>query len=976
MKPLTLRLENFRSFRNPREFDFRNMRLFAIIGDTGVGKTSILEAIAYALFGQANAYEGRASSELLAKGTRSGSVTFGFSVEGEEYTVRRLLRTNAQVQLRCESRNLEVTGAHAVNEKIKEILCMDFKSFMHTVLLPQGMHTRLLKSTAADRTRVLSQLFRLEGLEEIGRLAGGEANRASAFLEALNVELGGIGEDPQQRVTDAERAVSESVAAYATAVKAAEKVDAIDLKLSQAREAKTALESEATSLKQIDGVAEELARIDVVEAELAPRVEQLKKAHDQRTQAKADAQQKATELQRAGLDVTSLRPIERDLNLIMNAVTTMNSEATNQERFRTEASELASVVKDRNAALEATRTAQSEIAGVVTKAGEERTEAIGKLDALNAARNSTADAERELGASADEVARIGATHSAAEQQLRAVQSKHEAISTQLRKAEGAFATAELEDRVAAIAGHLHAGDDCPVCHRALPNEFAPPQNDALDTARQDLKTARDRAAESQRSLESARLAHNTSGTELRTANERSKGWQTETEARRAKLDALLVSGETPDAAVKRLTQIKDAADERLRDLNRDKSQVDARVVVDSNALTEAQTKAAAVERQLRDSKARYDTANRSFTTLSDGLPKAYRPKADLAAVGKMRETVERLRAEATAVDGSNLEASNALAQVTEERRLVEVDFGRQVREPRGRAFEHLNAIAGRLDAGDMPDTKAQQKKWIDRVIKGARSRLDAISKELSTVQGGIDKKQTERQAVIESVGGEPGRVAQDLAIRKNNAEHALETARAAAAHASDILSRRSRIIDISAGLSGVRTAMLPASFPTFATNQRQRRLIEEATVVLRAISNDQYSFTKSFDVFDAETNAERSTHSLSGGEAFLASVALSLAAVKVASNAGNKIESLFLDEGFDSLDAGRLECVMLALRKRAQAGQTICVISHVSQVTEYVDSTLQVFKSSTGSDYRLRGALDEDEATMEGLVSHLTPAAP
>jgi exonuclease SbcC len=117
-------------------------------------------------------------------------------------------------------------------------------------------------------------------------------------------------------------------------------------------------------------------------------------------------------------------------------------------------------------------------------------------------------------------------------------------------------------------------------------------------------------------------------------------------------------------------------------------------------------------------------------------------------------------------------------------------------------------------------------------------------------------------------------------------------------------------------------------------------------------------------------NGVRSAQTLSGGEKFLAALALSLAVVEIAASAGAKIESLFLDEGFASLDADALTNAMMALRKRAQRGRMIGVISHLREVGDYVDGTFRVDKQDDGSFVTYAdGPLDETLPLASGLVT-------
>ena len=113
MRPIRLEIEGLRSFRAAQTIDFTNLQLFAIIGDTGAGKTSILEAMTYALFNRST-FSGRDVKELIADGAKTMRVVFTFRVQNDEFTVTRITkRAGASThRLTCLARGIDVAGEH------------------------------------------------------------------------------------------------------------------------------------------------------------------------------------------------------------------------------------------------------------------------------------------------------------------------------------------------------------------------------------------------------------------------------------------------------------------------------------------------------------------------------------------------------------------------------------------------------------------------------------------------------------------------------------------------------------------------------------------------------------------------------------------------------------------------------------------------------------------------------------------------
>ncbi len=128
----------------------------------------------------------------------------------------------------------------------------------------------------------------------------------------------------------------------------------------------------------------------------------------------------------------------------------------------------------------------------------------------------------------------------------------------------------------------------------------------------------------------------------------------------------------------------------------------------------------------------------------------------------------------------------------------------------------------------------------------------------------------------------------------------------------------------------------------------------------------RFGFTQDFTVVDRLSGQARTTRTLSGGETFLASLALALALVELAGRGGGRLEALFLDEGFGSLDANALAEALDALGRQASGGRLVAVVSHLRAIAEGFEDVLHVTQTPTGSQARrlrgpeLAGLLDED----------------
>ncbi len=154
----------------------------------------------------------------------------------------------------------------------------------------------------------------------------------------------------------------------------------------------------------------------------------------------------------------------------------------------------------------------------------------------------------------------------------------------------------------------------------------------------------------------------------------------------------------------------------------------------------------------------------------------------------------------------------------------------------------------------------------------------------------------------------------------------------------------------------------------YVVERKQRSLLAVASKLLGDMTNERYAFAEDFQIIDRVAGEPRSTKTLSGGETFLASLALALGLVELAGREGGKLDSLFLDEGFGSLDANALTEALDALHDQAAKGRMVAVISHLRAVAENIEDVLYVTRPLTGSraewlDEAARAELVEEEAS-------------
>lgn len=372
MRPLLLEVKGFTSFRASARIDFADLSLFAITGPTGSGKSSLMDAICYALYGQVPRV-GRNIKELISKGEERLRVALEFSRRGERY---RIIRSTArclcercsanpdspphrpplQVQLeRLQDLDWvpEEDRAEGANRRIEAILGLDFEGFTRSVLLPQGQFHLFLAGEPKERRRVLRELLRLDLYEAVMRLANSEAlqreQEAAGLKRRLMEDFVGITEEAlveSRRRLEELQSKAEGIAALVEAVRQglaqAQGCLAAGARLNSARREfeaceKLLLEARAT----FDGGVEEMRLVD----------EGLKKVEEDLAESAFQPELH----RRLQLARVPLREHER----AASAVRTIQEQAARQERIVEESRRLQEVAQEAlSGALEALQDAE------------------------------------------------------------------------------------------------------------------------------------------------------------------------------------------------------------------------------------------------------------------------------------------------------------------------------------------------------------------------------------------------------------------------------------------------------------------------------------------------------------------------------------------------------------------------------------------------------------------------------------------
>ena len=852
MRPLRLELKGFTAFREPAEIDFGALDVFAISGPTGSGKSSLLDAMTYALFGRVERV-GDGVKQLISQGLPRMAVTLEFEVGHDRYRVTRSTPANkGATKILLERRDSDGQwkqagdGADRVREAeamLRALIGLTYDGFTRSVLLPQGKFAEFLVGDAKKRRDILTELL---GLVLFRRLA----ERAGAVAKESAVRA-------QERTLSLER---EYEAVTPEALKDAK------------RQAKEAKERERNL-----GIAAEAM------LEILGRWKDSARAGDELRRIRDEAAQAAPSVADSVRELTSLAEALDEAESAVASASAAHEEAT----ARLEAAE--SALRQADASL-----------GDAAELDRARVVAHSLADAIGARTRATTRMEQ-LHAQADALAStLGSAEGSVAERRAAVAT----LEAEVAAAQAALAEARHADLVAAVSAGLKAGDPCPVC-----------------------------------------------GEPLRRAPRRAKGSGLEEAS-----GQLRMAGERRDAAAADLAEAERAAAEASKEVQ----------INESQRQTQTQ-ELAELDRAIEDA------GTRLAAILGDPLPQdpmdaiEGRARERQALASAEREAArEEARCAQTAFRAEQ-ERDRVIASVERHRHVVAADLGSLLQRA-ARAMDPPPAL--RIPDRPEEDGPAAMAAFGFSVAEALSALVDAAERaltETASVEDRLLAEATERLGDLV----EPADSLEALGHAVNAAFlGATAFVATSAKGAEDLALRLDRKRELASDIQDLeRRARL---FRTLAQELRADRLIAflqaEALQLLATagsarlggLSDGRYRLIcrdDEFLVVDTwNGDEERSVRTLSGGETFLASLALSLAladqvrSLSVTDRA--RLDSLFLDEGFGTLDPETLRTVTDAIEVLAGDGRLVGVVTHVKELAEQFPR-VEVRKDRIGSRLQL-----------------------
>ena len=928
MRPLRLTLSAFGPYAAETTLELEKLGkggLYLVTGDTGAGKTTLFDAITYALYDHSSGgvREGAMLRSKYADPKTPTFVELEFEVNGARYTVRRnpeYLRSKARGEgfttekadatLTYADGRPPVTKARDVNAAVLDILGLDYNQFCQIAMIAQGQFTKLLNASTEERSRIFRKLFRTQRYARLQDRLQDEFSRLNqqrltqnAQLDSLLAGLQYAPEDPDAEALAALCAQTESATALALLEgllqrqQAAQEAAAAALASTEAR--LDAVQQQLGAARQAQQLAEQLA---VQQAALDAALPALDAAKAESARHAGDAARldaltgQVTQARTALTAYDELDKLCREQKQAQGSAQLAGAQAAKR---RTQLAALDAALADTDTALAALEDAPTRQLALQNQAAQLETRGT----ALSTLTHRLTESQKQ----AQQARR-------AQDAYRAAAARQDEAHTRRDTLDRAF----LDAQAGLLAQNLTEGAPCPVCGsthhpaRAVLPRTAPTQAQ-VDEARQAAEEA-DHAAQAASAAAQNALA---------------------------------------------------AADEARRSLRRDAETLLPEHFAAPAGGTPVQLTFALLNTVLSEETAALQAARvdcaASLRKAADDCSRKTRLEADRQTRARQRPALEQQALEADRTAAVQTACVQALEQqILARQAALPYPQRAQAQAALDKLEADRTALRTGMEQAEAALHTAQQN------YTAAKAAVEALRSQQAAAQSTAPAQPPEalRAAAAELTAARDAARGQEkqLAARLLPNRRTVEQYRAAAAQHAALEQRAQWVGALAATAGGTLTSKQKIKLEAYIQMDYLDRILRHANLRLMQMTDAQYELERvgaenqrsqsglDLGVIDHYNGTRRSVKTLSGGESFKASLALALGlSDEVQSAAGGiRLDTLFLDEGFGSLDEESLEQAIRVLAGLTEGDRLVGIISHVGALKDRIDRQVVVHKNRTG----------------------------
>ena len=914
MRPLKLTISAFGPYADQQELDFTKLGqsgLYLITGDTGAGKTTIFDAITFALFGEASG-DSRKADMLRSKYAKAETPTFvelTFSHGEKEYTVRRnpeytraktrgtgTTNEKASAQLFSPDGDVLDGKVKEVDNAIRDIIGLTQEQFSQIAMISQGEFRKLLQANTTERQKIFREIFKTEMYDVLQKRLKNEANR-------IEQQLGEVKRSTAQYIGSI---LCHEDSLYAVDVRKAKEggiltADVLELLENLLAEDEEAKQRLGELLTDKNSQIEVLTR-EVTQAETHQKnKEELAKKQEEEKNLTLETEQAQMSLQQAKETIPQQELLEKKINEIDLLLPSYDELDEKLDFLTAKEEELKEAEENQTAAQDRVDTLSSEIAALKEEHKSLENAAV-VFEQLTAHRSNLVSNKEALDTLISDIKELETQ----QKKLRTLQEGYLTACSEMTRLQGIYNTknkAFLDEQAGILASSLVSGSPCPVCgstehpHPAILSEGAPTEAD-VKQAEQALEVAKEEMVEANKA-----------------ASTQNGKVSSDVEKVSSNIHVLLGDISVEEAG--------NVAAERVGALSDDIKKVDE----DISAADKKKKRKAQLDTQLPEKESALVASTDELNSL----------KAEIAslntAVEQLKKNVEELKKKLPY-------ESRSVAVAERATRAKKKDDLKKALEDSETVFKNkIEALAGVQSAVETLRKQLADKQDVD--LEGLTAQKDLLTQE--------------RDQLIEEQNDVGTRLSVNVSARDNIAAKAAETTK--------LEQRYAWVKALSDTANGTVIGKDKVMLETYIQTTYFDRILERANLRLRKMSGGQYDLKRreeadnkkaqsglDLNIVDHINATERSVNTLSGGESFLASLALALGlSDEVQASTGIRLDTLFVDEGFGSLDPEALSKAYNTLAGLTDGNRLVGIISHVAELKEKIEHQIVVKKDRDGA---------------------------
>lgn len=1015
MRPIRLTLNAFGPYAGKEVVDFRaalDAGIFGIYGDTGAGKTTIFDGIAFALFGQSSGAE-RVSDDMISHYADPKELTFVelvFDLGEKRYVIRRIPR-----QDRAASRGDGITSqAHEaylfdatgltldqitednsgeslaekkttlVDPMIRELLGYDAAQFRQIVLLPQGDFRKILTASSDERSPILKRLFDVSLYEGFvqkirTRAAGLHREIKDERLRKETILEGATEDELKKEIASRKKFISElddqlkvlatQALAHQRTLSAAEVLMAKFTSLADAKRDEIDLGSKADAIKaRVTRVTNARAAQSVLPA-VTLRDRALQELSDASKQ-KANADSTFAEAQTNHAEALAEQKRIESQQPAREAATANVQKLDRWKGILDKAAGLQQPVDAANQAVTTALRSETTIKGVASDTNQKLQELQVLQKALPDHTKAVSDATTNL-AKLEQEAEVSGRYEASllkrDQQSHKVEVQtgaHQTAISHQTHCKDTFSRAEQEltdIQALHVARKLAPGEPCPACGSL--DHPDPATGDPERLGRHETFEAAEQALNKAQQDEREARGQLSSGKVILADRQQELDGLIKPERDRKTLVALLSSARNTKEFLEN--------DVRFNDLEK-------RLLGAEQAFSAAETKREKSSQDLARLKEVCSNAQTALTTTLSEVPEEWRKGAVLEdALLASKTEKDRLEQEQATAVKTEKTAALVFASTQEAQRNAIANVARA----QTASMEAATAFLQSLEASKLSAERFQTAKFD---IK----HLDELEAAIQTHNNNVASNTDRLKRLAEEIGEQERPDLDGLQTIAKACTEQLQTGRAEQTRLSTELDRKNSVFKSATNLSTKIGELektyqplgeisnlvngendLKVRLPDFAVAAMFDEVLDAANLRLGPMTNQRYQLHRPVEttggrtkrgldiaVFDSNTEKSRSTISLSGGEGFQASLALALGLSDVVqqNSGGIKLDTIFIDEGFGTLDQETLDTALDTLCSLAGEQRVVGLISHTEQVKNLITNGFDIEVTPSGSHIHVR----------------------